>query len=95
MRIKNINGTTDNTCQCESWLTHWKRYSGHSVPSYCPVDGCLEKELVGAHVQKNGSGDSRWYIYPLCKTHNASKGQSLEVSGSWEFVSANVAETCG
>jgi hypothetical protein len=29
MTVYNINGTSDNTCKCGSWLAHWKNYSGH------------------------------------------------------------------
>ncbi len=25
MKIKNINGTSDNTCTCGSWLKHWEK----------------------------------------------------------------------
>lgn len=95
MKIRNINGTSANTCKCGSWLNHWKNYSGLTVPTYCPVQSCLEKELVGAHVQKDGFSDNNWYIFPLCKTHNAATGKSLEVSDTYKLVSANVRETCG
>lgn len=95
MRIRNINGTSQNTCKCGSWLNHWTNFSGQAVPSYCPAEDCLEKELVGAHVQKDNSSDNSWYIFPLCKAHNAATGQSLEVSDAYKLVSANVSQTCG
>jgi len=93
MKVTNINGTSDNTCKCGSWLAHWKKFSGQSI-TFCPVENCLEKDLVGAHVQKDSTTDHNWYILPLCKTHNA-KGKSLTVSDSYKLVSANVSETCG
>ncbi|MEO0037174.1 MAG: hypothetical protein RIQ59_385 [Bacteroidota bacterium] len=90
-KIKNINGTTDNTCKCGSWLKHWEKFSGKSS-NYCSEKTCTQKELVGAHVQKTTS-DMSWYIIPLCKAHNGATGE-LEVGDSTVFVSANKNETC-
>ncbi|HNT16722.1 MAG TPA: hypothetical protein PKJ37_02345 [Acidobacteriota bacterium] len=95
MKIRNINGTSQNTCKCGSWLNHWKTYSHQEIPGRCPVQNCPERVLVGAHVQKADSDDNAWYIYPLCKGHNASTGHTLEVSDSYRLVSANIAGTCG
>ncbi len=92
MKIKNINGTSQNTCSCGSWLKHWEKFSGQTV-TYCPVEKCLNKDLVGAHVQKADSSDGKWYIFPLCKIHNQAMGE-LQVSDSYRLVSANKKETC-
>ena len=94
MKIKNINGTSDNNCNCGSWIEHWKKFSGQST-DYCQANNCTNKSPVGAHVQKGGgSTDQSWYIYPLCATHNKHSGE-LDVSDSYKLVSANVKETCG
>jgi len=95
MKIKNINGTVDNTCKCGTWLYHWKNFSDRSIPIYYPVFGCNNKPEVGAHVQKDDSIDSGWYIVPLCKVHNGQTGMSLNISDSIILVSANVSATCG
>ena len=95
MKVKNINGTSQNICKCGSWLDHWKKFSGQSLPSHCLEQKCLQKPEVGAHVQKNSSTDSSWYIIPLCKTHNAETGKSPTVSDLVALVSANVSKTCG
>ena len=93
MKIRNINGTSQNTCKCGSWLKHWEKFSGQKA-TYCPASTCTKKDLVGAHVQKGGgSKDQNWYIYPLCGIHNKHKGE-LEVSDSYKLVSANKKETC-
>lgn len=91
-KIKNINGTTQNTCKCTSWLRHWEIFSKRKA-NYCSEKSCIEKKLVGAHVQKADSSDMRWYIVPLCQTHNKSEG-TLDI-GTTDLVSANVSETCG
>jgi hypothetical protein len=91
MKVTNINGTSDNTCKCGSWLKHWEKYSGISV-TYCSETSCLSKDIVGAHVQKADSDDKNWYIVPLCKTHNASD-KDLDI-GSTKLISANTSETC-
>jgi hypothetical protein len=93
--ISNINGTSDNTCKCGSWLEHWKKFSGQAVPSFCPVEGCLGQSLLGAHVQKDSSYDRNWYIVPLCTKCNTMTGKSLKYNDVYKLVSANVSETCG
>lgn len=86
MKVKNINGTSDNSCSCGSWIAHWKNYGGESIPTYCSEISCIGKDLVGAHVQKE-TGDNSWYIVPLCKKHNADTGV-IDV-GSTPLVPAN------
>lgn len=62
--------------------------------TYCPVNGCIKKDLVGAHVQRGGiNTDQNWYIYPLCSDHNQSS-KELDVSDTYKLVSANKKETC-
>jgi len=95
MKVRNINGTSDKTCKCGSWFDHWKKFSGQSVPIYCPESKCVKKPEVGAHVQKDSITDSNWYIVPLCNVHNAETDKSLDISDSVKLVSANVSETCG
>ena len=93
MIVKNINGTSDSTCKCGTWLEHWKRFGGGSICTYCPETKCVQKPEVGAHVQKES--DSSWYIIPLCGTHNSQSGQSLDISDYIKLVPANVSMTCG
>lgn len=94
MRVNNINGTSQNTCKCGSWLDHWKNFSGQPLPTHCPESSCIRKPEVGAHVQKDSVIDKGWYIVPLCKTHNSETNKSLTISDSVKLVSANVSETC-
>ena len=95
MRVNNINGISANTCTCGSWLNHWIKFSGQSVTRFCPQVTCVQRAEVGAHVQRANSGDSNWYIVPLCTAHNGKKGQSLDIGDSVNLVSANVSKTCG
>jgi len=95
MRVKNINGTSANTCKCGSWLDHWKNYSGRSVPSLCSTESCVNGPEVGAHVQKDVAWDNSWYIVPLCKTCNAMTGEAITIGDSVTLVPANVSQTCG
>ncbi len=92
MKIININGTSGNNCKCGSWLQHWINISGRAI-EYCPVENCLNKAEVGAHVQKDSPDDQSWYILPLCQKHNMVTN-FLHVSPTWKLVSANVRETC-
>ncbi|MCX7716639.1 MAG: hypothetical protein N2Z73_04410 [Endomicrobia bacterium] len=95
MKVKNINGTTQNICKCGSWLKHWENYSKQALPSTCPVENCKQRPEVGAHIQKDSLFDNKWYILPLCKTHNSYTRKTIVVSDSIVLVSANVSETCG
>jgi hypothetical protein len=94
IQVRNIEGTSDNTCKCSSWLDHWKNYGGDSIPKYCSEEKCTSPPTLGSHVQKNSATDKSWYIIPLCATHNK-KADTLSVVDSTKFVSANVSATCG
>lgn len=94
MKVKNINGTSDNTCKCGSWLKHWEKFSHKSLPTYCVESTCTKVPSVGAHVQKDSTTDNKWYIIPLCDSHNK-KTAELTIADSTTLVSANVSETCG
>ncbi|EGR5566937.1 hypothetical protein CES77_17880 [Vibrio cholerae] len=93
MKVRNINGTSDNKCECTSWLAHWEKFSGKKAGT-CVEKTCTENAVVGAHVQKDSSTDKSWYIIPLCQSHNK-KADEMELYGSPTLVSANVSQTCG
>jgi len=93
IRVKNINGTSDNTCKCGTWLKHWEKFSGKTA-GLCTEIRCQNKAEVGAHVQKSYSSDSSWFIIPLCTAHNNMKGQEIDVMDGTTFISANTKETC-
>jgi len=94
MRVRNLNGTSDNKCKCGSWLAHWEKYSGQTA-NRCVVNGCSNKHSVGGHVQKESLSDFSWYIIPICSECNSKRGQSISVDDAVNLVSANVSLTCG
>ncbi|HXB41900.1 MAG TPA: hypothetical protein VNZ49_15265 [Bacteroidia bacterium] len=91
IKVKNINGTADNKCKCDSWLSHWQKYSKKSA-GLCAEKACRKNAEHGAHVQKDD--DKSWYIVPLCTDHNL-KVDELYIMDSTVFISANVSNTCG
>jgi len=93
MKVKNINGTSQNRCKCGSWIQHWRNYSGQTATE-CRARGCSRKDLLGAHVQKDVNYDNNWYIVPFCSEHNKTLG-SIELVSGTNLVSANVRNTCG
>jgi hypothetical protein len=93
MNVKNINGTSKYTCKCGSWINHWRIYSGQ-IAAECRAAGCSNKDIVGAHVQKDVTNDDNWYIVPLCNSHNSAVG-TITLVADTKLVSANVANTCG
>jgi hypothetical protein len=94
VKVKNINGTSSNTCKCGSWLKHWEKYSGEKA-GLCNEKSCTNSATIGAHVQKLNSIDDSWYIVPLCNKHNNKRGEELELYKSPQLISANVRNTCG
>ncbi len=92
MKVKNINGTSENDCPCRSWLNHWKIFS-QQAPGLCAKNNCYNLAEVGAHVQQDSN--NAWYIIPLCRDHNAQRGQTFYIGDGTPLVSANVSETCG
>jgi hypothetical protein len=95
MKVVNINGTSQNTCKCGSWLEHWKKFSGQTISKWCSEEKCIKAPEVGAHVQKDSSTDKSWYIVPLCNDHNGQTGKALTLVESVTLVSANISLTCG
>jgi hypothetical protein len=92
VRVINIEGSSDEQCSCGSWLDHWEKFSGQSLPLTCAEMRCTKKPTKGAHVQKSGSNS--WYIAPLCDDHNSLRGQSLEMKFSVRLAPANKSVTC-
>ncbi len=67
MRVKNLNGTSSHSCNCGSWLDHWKkfreynsqyisrvRFGGEEI--FCSAIDCRNKATDGGHVKKISSG---------------------------------------
>ena len=95
MKVTNINGTSQATCKCGSWLEHWKNFSGQVLSKWCSEKKCTKPPELGAHVRKGDSADRGWYIVPLCDKHDAQTGKSLDLVDGVRLVSANVKKTCG
>lgn len=93
LRVRNLIGTSRNTCRCRSWLEHWSKHMG-MWPTFCSVTGCMSAASVGGHVQKIGSWDRDWYIVPLCHACNCRDGD-LMLPMYTGLVPANVFATCG
>ncbi len=95
MIVTNINGTSDNSCSCGSWLRHWLKFNTgrQSIPTICPA--CKNNRVeVGAHVQKSESTDKSWYIVPLCKACNGKSADTKLDIGKCSLASANKSLTC-
>lgn len=90
-KVINVNGISDNVCKCGNWYAHWRKFSGYGK-IFCSESSCIENNIVGAHVQKVNSINGKWYIVPLCPTHNRING-SLDI-GSTTLISADKSLTC-
>jgi len=94
--VRNINGTSDNKCNCKSWITHWKLGTGKKGYIPCSVHGCGRTAEVGAHVLvTDGRSSWHWWIAPFCKGHNhKSNTEEMFIRSNVELISANVQNTC-
>ncbi len=87
MKVKNINGTSQNICSCNSWLQHWRNFSRQTTVA-CRALGCFRTDIVGTQVQKDIEYDNEWYIVPFCKSHHNATGPVELVAGT-KLVSVN------
>jgi hypothetical protein len=96
MTVKNLNGTSDNTCECNGgWLAHWENFNeDKKKATYCVGKNCFHPATYGGHVQKDDPNDRHWYIIPICEECNKKRGDYVIKDGI-ELVPANVSETCG
>jgi hypothetical protein len=53
----------------------------------------MRKPELGAHVQKDSSTDTNWYVIPLCVKHSI-QAEFIEIADTTTFVSAQVSDTC-
>lgn len=83
-RVKNVLGSSRFAPPTgySSWLDYWEKQTGEKK-SICGASDCSEKGLVGAHVQKVGCNDKKWYITPLCKSCNQ---RTDEFNAVWKLV---------
>jgi len=94
LRVINVGDKSECACKCGSWLRHWERFTRLDKPSYCPINHCMERGLVGAHVKKAESSDDQQYVVPLCREH--SKATGILTLPDWcDLAPANVEKTCG
>jgi len=89
--VKNLNGTGDLTCRCDSWLAHWENFT-HKQALLCSAVGCIHPAEYGGHVIKQNNPDNSHYIIPLCPKCNK-RADVFQTDA--ELVSANVQRTCG
>jgi hypothetical protein len=73
-KVKNLNGTSDNKVPAgfNSWKDWWEKQTGRKFGN-CSCNECGSSAEVGAHVQKSGAIDRKWYIVPLCNQCNVGK----------------------
>lgn len=93
MKLTNATGTSGLTCPCDSWLSHWERYTGRRA-SMCMEVRCTNRDLVGAHVYRTDNYGAGLQICPLCNAHNQSPYQ-VEVPDDTPLAPANRRDNCG
>lgn len=98
VKIKNEKGTSNRSCNCNSWLAHWEKYS-KSKAGKCAVSSCNEAATVGAHITRPAAQNEDYkthsYIVPMCSSHNSQHEETFQSKSTLTFVWANVSKTCG
>ncbi|HEY1028044.1 MAG TPA: hypothetical protein VGE28_10530 [Pseudomonas sp.] len=71
--VYNLDGTSNRKCQCtdlpRTWLGHWARGTGETLPVTCVAHRCGNAATVGAHVRDEEDQRIVW-IVPFCQKHN-------------------------
>ncbi|MBI9032588.1 hypothetical protein JEZ13_11390 [bacterium] len=83
IKVKNLVGTGSNAREITgTWLEYWEEQTGRKAEKCCAYDENLTKDrskvylcgstkgLLGGHVKKVKDNDNRWYILPICSSHN-------------------------
>ncbi len=87
--VQNLDGTAGRKCVCttppNTWLAHWSRGSGLTLPAKCCAYGCAKPVEVGAHVKHVGSDGRVPWIVPFCQHHNK-RNSSVQIQLKWGVV---------
>jgi len=88
-KVKNLNGTSGRLpAGYASWKEWWEAQTGRKFSS-CSCSGCSAAAVVGAHVQKSGVSDMRWYIVPLCRSCNGKPSSEVFEVRDYDLVPVN------
>ena len=72
--VNNVDGTSKRKCKCrvgkKTWLKHWRRGTGLTLPTKCCAKFCGHPVQVGAHVKLFGDDQRIIWIVPFCQYHN-------------------------
>jgi hypothetical protein len=93
--VYNIDGTSSRKCQCsygaKTWLAHWERMTGLTLPDKCCARGCGDYVAVGAHVQHPDDLRDVW-IVPFCQYHNK-RPSNVPIELKWDVMLGNGARS--
>ena len=88
---KNKGGTSNRSCSCGSWKSHWINCSGKPWPKTCSVSRCIFPAASGLHViNPDVSGEK---IVPGCASCNQ-RNDEFALKNGVTLVSANKQDTC-
>ena len=94
IEVQHIKGSSRlPKCKCGSWIKHWEKFSGKTRDK-CSVVGCTEDAMKGAHIEFVDGNISRWYIMPVCESHNPPTNEEVTVKSNTVFVPVRKDLTC-
>ena len=76
-------GSVDCRC-CGTWIKHWRRNTGETLPPNCVKWGCVNPPTVGAHIVNASNLRGPKWIVPMCNGCNgnwqAGNGEPFEIN---------------
>jgi hypothetical protein len=94
--VYNVDGTSSRKCVCKTgsktWLAHWERGTGLTLPDKCCARNCSGGVEVGAHVRLEGGDGRIVWIVPFCQFHNK-RPSSTPIELKWAVMLCGAAKS--
>ncbi len=81
MKVKNVESPPGLKYTGEWWLQYWKSFSQRKT-KVCTAKSCINKDLVGALVEKSNDNDKATYVVPLCQQHRKANDEFELIIGT-------------
>ncbi|BDQ28423.1 hypothetical protein [Helicobacter ailurogastricus] len=85
--VQHISGTDryiPSYGEPQSWIDFYRKYSNLSVLTCCYLR-CTQEAVIGAHVKVKSIGN-KYFIVPVCKSHNPKGNQTFTVNSGTRAV---------
>ena len=81
------------TCGCGTWIRHWENNNNEKLDKCCAL-GCFHKADRGGHILREDTNNKKWYIIPICASHNNQFGKEFSISDKADPVPIGKTSKC-